>query len=268
MAKSKATAATTPRFKPEFSERTDIQLRSADVTPNPSYRYTTPSHLGRRAVKDRLKHGCIQEPRDRWCFKPEGKTASGKAKGDKCFHSEAEAVEAAAGKAVKYKPEPRFTGQKCRTKTKKGTECKDKTFDSYCFGSNSDPCGSPRATCPVQLIWIDGKPNLRFCKVQGEPGYTVPVSNVREAMEISNEACKDWPYKLGVVERADGSESDAGWDPEFFDRNAPQILEKARKSYPKREGLGQAPAASNPFWLLGGTALGLLAFRWMQRPSP
>lgn len=255
----------TTRAISAFSERTSPKLHKADVTPNPLYRYTTPSHMGKRAMGDRRKHGCIEEPRDRWCFKPEGKTKSGKAPGDKCFHSEEEAVEKADGKPVRYKPEMRFTGKRCLS-GKPDASCRDKAYDAFCQGSSVDPCASPRATCPVQLVWVDGRPNLRFCKERGKPGYLVKVKNVAEAMQISKEACDKWPYKLGTVERADGSEQDAGWDPEFFNRNAPQVLSRSRADYPEREGLGgfieprgPSPRKGNPAWLAAGVAMGVMA---------
>ena len=242
-------------------------LRPIEVEPNPSYRYTTPSVLGKRGKKARKDRGCIERTVDFWCFKPEGK------KSDKCFRTEEEANENAAGRTVRYKPGSAFTGMRCRTKLKKGEQCTDKVYDAFCWGSDSKPCGSARSTCPVQLVWVDGKPNLRFCKQLGEPGYLVPVKDVKEAMKISTDACAQWPYKLGTVEKTEGDEGEGGgWDPEFFDRNAPEILKKAKKAYPKRGGLGQvAPAQrrpqglGSPLWLMGGAALGLLASGLMRR---
>lgn len=262
MARRRAGVSGSARALPSFSEQTPVKLRSADVTPNPSYRYTTPSFSGKRSPAERRERGCIEVPKDRWCFRPEG------VKSDKCFHSEAEAVENASGKLVKYKPEKRFSGERCRS-GKPDETCKDKSYDAFCAGHNVEPCNSPRSTCPVQLVWVEGKPNLRFCKVQGEPGHMVAVSDVREAMAVSEEACRDWPYKLGVVERADGSETKGGWDPEFFERNAPEVVQRARKSYPQRSGLGQAPrpASGSPLFLVGGTVLGLLAALWMQKTA-
>jgi hypothetical protein len=266
----------TGEFLVSASTPTAIKLKSAEIEPNPTYRYTTPSFSGKRSPLERKKHGCLQEPKDRWCFKPEGKTDKGKAKTPKCFHSEGEAVEAAGGKQVSYSPELKFTGKRCRSGS---TACakSDQTYDAFCAGSNSDPCGSPRATCPVQLVWVEGKPNLRFCKVQGEPGYMVPVKDVSEAMRVSDEACENWPYKLGIVERADGSESEGGWDPEFFDRNAPQIRSQAQRSYPEKEGLGAAwdwskpaPAAARPQrrtspWLMFGLIGGIVGATLLKR---
>jgi hypothetical protein len=215
-------------------------LRKVDAGPNPSYLYTTPSFLGKRAVKERRERGCVEKLHDSWCYRPPKK------KTDRCFHSEDEAKSAAGGAPIKFKPKPKFTGMRCKTKpTKKGrASCnkKDQLYDSYCWGANSDPCGSPRATCPVQLVWVGGKPNLRFCRELGKPGYMVPVRDVEHAVEVSTKACEAWPYKLGTVERADGTESAGGWDPEFFERNAPQILDSSREAYPTSSGLGRASA--------------------------
>jgi hypothetical protein len=267
--KTKSGVGGSVRAQPSFSEETAVKLRGANVVPNPSYRYTTPSFSGKRPAKDRRDKGCIEDPRDRWCFQPEGKTESGKKKGPKCYHSEAEAVEEAGGRAVSYSPEKKFTGYRCRSgKPKEGEKCVDRVYDPFCAGSDSVPCGSPRSTCPVQLIWVDGKPNLRFCKEQGKPGHLVPVKDVSEAMAVSDEACKAWPYKLGVVERTDGSESEGGWDPEFFERNAPQIIKSAKKSYPKQKGLGELQPArrqGNPVWLAAGIAMGVVGAVLLQR---
>jgi hypothetical protein len=248
-------------FLRSAGERTKIKLYPKAVEPNASYRYTSPSVMGKRAVGERKAHGCIEVERDRWCFKPPGKTAAGKAKGPKCFKTEEEAIEEAAGAPVKHSPEKKFNGKRCRSGPREA--CTDTVYDSFCAGSNSDPCGSPRATCPVQLVWIDGKPNLRFCKEQGKPGYMVPVPDVKEAMRVSEAACAKWPYKLGVTERADGSEGEGGWDPEFFDKNAPDILKTSSTAYPDKGGLGGVrrprKQRGNPAWLAAGVAMGVMA---------
>lgn len=56
------------------------------------------------------------------------------------------------------------------------------------------PCATSRETCPVQLIFDEGTPKLRFCKKAGnkKPGYTVRVSNAEEAQKIAESACACW----------------------------------------------------------------------------
>lgn len=242
-----------------FADKTPIKLRSFEAKPSPSFRYTTPSVFGKREVKERRARGCIERPRNRWCFKPAG------GKSDRCFHSEAEATEAAGGQAVKLKPEKRFTGERCRSGSP-DEGCQDTVYDSFCAGSNSDPCGSPRSTCPVQLVWVDGKPNLRFCKEQNKPGYLVPVKDVRDAMAVSNAACASWPYKLGAVVERPEADPKSGWDPKYFDKHAPEVLRRARAGHPERGGLGELDGfGRSAAWLLGGTVVGLLALRYFGR---
>lgn len=252
----------TGKFLESASEKTPVTLRPFKMEMNPGYRYTTPSYMGKRETQQRRDHGCIEVNKDRWCFKPEGKTEKGKPKGKKCFKTEEEAIEEAKGAKVEHSPEKKFNGKRCRSGPREA--CKDAVYDAFCAGTNSDPCGSPRATCPVQLVWVNGKPNLRFCREQGKPGYLVPAPDVKEAMRISDAACEKWPYKLGVVERADGTESDAGWDPEFFDKHAPEVLDVSKAAYPDRGGLGGVPrrrrlGRPNPAWLAAGLAMGVMA---------
>jgi hypothetical protein len=260
----------TGEFQKSVSEPTPITLGLKKIEPNPAFRYTTPSHLGKRREGERRSHGCIEEIRDRWCYVPPGKTEKGKKKGAKCFHTEEEAAKNADGAKVVYKPEKKFNGKRCRSGPREA--CKDTVYDAFCAGS-SDPCGSPRSTCPVQLVWVDGKPNLRFCRELGKPGHLVPVSNISEAMKISDAACAKWPYKLGVVDRADGTEGEGGWDPEFFDKHAPEVLERAKRAYPESAGFGALPRrrgrsrrqqASGP-WLAIGLAMGVGAAVLLKR---
>jgi len=255
-------------FLSKVGEQTSVALRPFKMEMNPGYRYTTPSHMGKRETQERRDHGCVEVAKDRWCFKPAGKTEKGKAKGPKCFKTEEEAVEAADGLKVEHKPDKKFNGRRCRSGPREA--CKDTVYDSFCAGTNSDPCGSPRATCPVQLVWVDGKPNLRFCREQGKPGYLVPVTDVREAMRVSDAACAKWPYKLGVVDRADGTEGEGGWDPDFFDTNAPEVLTAAKAAYPDRGGLGGVSRRArqrppNPAWLAAGIAMGVMAAVLLKR---
>jgi hypothetical protein len=251
----------TGEFLAKAGEKTAISRLPFKMEMNPGYRYSSPSFMGERSTKQRREHGCVEDNRDRWCFKPTGKTEKGKAKGPKCFKTEEEAIEASDGIKVEHKPEKKFNGRRCRSGPREA--CKDTVYDAFCAGADSDPC-SQRSTCPVQLVWVDGKPNLRFCRELGKPGYLVPVPDVKEAMRISDAACAKWPYKLGVVERADGTESEGGWDPDFFNRNAPDILDASKTAYPDRGGLGGVPRRArkrppNPAWLAAGLAMGVMA---------
>lgn len=131
---------------------------------------------------------------------------------------------------------------------------KDGTPDNYC-GVTSPPCGTlkeARSSCPVQLTFVDGKPNLRFCIKPGTPGYLVPVKSPEHAEEIARRACADWPNKMAKV-----------WPDEFFKKKAPFIVEEAERSYPKSPwgvpGLGETLQRTNPAWLAAGIAMGVMA---------
>jgi hypothetical protein len=191
----------------------DLNFRSP-----PGFNYTTPSHWPKRGVPEREAAGC------------EFKYVYGK-----------------GGKRTK-----RFSGRQCleRETNADGEEiCVKKITNTWCKGY-SNPCGDPkkpRKTCPVQLVWVHGKPNLRFCKTPGKPGYLVPVKDPTEAARMSAEACKKWPYQLGPSDS-----EDVEWDESYFDRNAPGISRSARRAYPKSphgEGLGRAQPG--PEWMQG-----------------
>lgn len=123
-----------------------------------------------------------------------------------------------------------FTGQRCVTE--KEGECLEQIYDTYCKPKD-DPCVTTRKGCPVQFIFVEGKPTLRFCTEPKKPGHIVPVDSPEEAQRLAEEACKDW--KRGKK-----------WSPTFFKRKAPQVVKAAKKSHPKSPwgpGLGQPPAA-------------------------
>lgn len=140
--------------------------------------------------------------------------------------------------------------------------------DAFCK-AQSDPCGdpkNPRTGCPVQLVFIEGAPNLRFCEKPGEPGYLVPVDSPEHAEKIARKACEKWPNK---------PKASVSWPPGFFQKNAAGlVVEPARKAHPKSPwgspGLGAVAVDQKPFgsalWLAGGTALGFLLWRFMQKP--
>lgn len=232
-------------------EQTTIDLPRMKMFDNPAFRYTSPSAASKVSPAQRRKKGCIERTKTRHCFESD----TGK---DKCYSTEAEAKRQANGEAIFTKKDKKFTGQRCAAPRKDGSCAPgDEVYDADCKGAG-DPCGSSRSTCPVQLVWVDGKPNLRFCKAKKEPGYLVPVRNVAEAMQISDEACAKWPYKLGAQVSSGGEDEDS-WDADFFDKNAPQIPKVARSAYPQSGGLGNMPRRGNPAWIAAGVAMGVMA---------
>ena len=123
---------------------------------------------------------------------------------------------------------------------------KDGRPDTFCK-ITSTPCGSknsPRASCPVQLVWVRGKPNLRFCKEPAEPGYLVPVDNPSQAQAYARKACKDWPHKPKLR---------AEWPKDFFGKKASFVVDDAEKAYPRtpygEPGLGRVKPG--PEWMQG-----------------
>jgi hypothetical protein len=167
---------------------------------------------------------------------------------------------------------------------------------SFCKAFSA-PCGDPkkpRAGCPVQLTFIDGKPNLRFCNKPGEPGYLVPVSSPAEADRLAREACDKWPNKPKAAVK---------WPVKFFEKHAPQLIETARHAHPQSPwgvpGLGgielqpsdyssdgsprtarakrahaqdqarRVPAKrANPAWLAAGVAMGVMAAVLIKNRQP
>jgi hypothetical protein len=112
----------------------------------------------------------------------------------------------------------------------------DPVRDWSCGPSNK-PCGTSRKTCPVQFVWRDGKPNLRFCKTlitfEGEgadqkritrptpgPGWLVPVKSAQEAAKLAKEACERWTANKNTLYADD------------------PVVKLALKAYPESGGLG------------------------------
>jgi hypothetical protein len=96
------------------------------------------------------------------------------------------------------------------------------------YTTKSGPCGVDRQTCPVQMVFKEGQPTLRFCRTQpkrgqvsranewrpgkdGEmelkprkrdksefsvppeqPGFTIPVNSADEAQRVARAACLCW----------------------------------------------------------------------------
>lgn len=133
---------------------------------------------------------------------------------------------------------------------------------SFCKAFSA-PCGdpaTPRAGCPVQLTFIDGKPNLRFCIKPGEPGFLVPVATPEEADSLARKACASWPNK---------PKAQVQWPNDFFKKHAPHLVEQAQRAHPKSPwgtpGLGEMPKRGNPMWLAAGVALGVVAAAILKR---
>lgn len=125
-------------------------------------------------------------------------------------------------------------GKKFTGRTKGGTP------DTVCKNYRSTPCGSessPRASCPVQLVWVRGKPNLRFCVEPAKPGYLVPVEDPIQAQAYATKACASWPHKPKVRPE---------WPKDFFKKKARFVVEDAEEAYPKtpygEPGLGETPS--------------------------
>lgn len=127
----------------------------------------------------------------------------------------------------------------------------DGMVDSFCKG-NEKPCSEARKACPVQLVWVEGKPHLRFCKLVGQPGYMVPVDSPEQGYALSKKACGKW----------------GSWPENFFQDHAPEVVEKAQKSYPKSGGLADADEppqfGRSVVWLLGGATVAFVAAKMMK----
>jgi hypothetical protein len=118
----------------------------------------------------------------------------------------------------------------------------DPVRDWSCGPSNK-PCKGKRKTCPVQFVWRDGKPNLRFCKTlitfkpkkreDGEkvdvkrivspiavPGWLVPVKSAQEAAKLAKEACERWTANKNTLYADD------------------PVVKLALEAYPESGGLG------------------------------
>lgn len=54
------------------------------------------------------------------------------------------------------------------------------------------PCNTLSKRCPVQLVFAEGQPTLRFCRTKGQPGFVKPISSAAEAVKISSAACHHW----------------------------------------------------------------------------
>jgi hypothetical protein len=193
-----------------------IKIRRATATARPGFRYTTPSTIPKRTPAERRGYMC----------------RPGQTPGVDC------------GCEEKPGKKGQFTGRVHPVEA--GIK------DSFC--KKDDPCGSARVACPVQAIWINGRPFLRFCNELKKPGWIIPAPSVKEAQKIARKACAKWPHKPKVK---------VEWPPKFFEKNAPEMVKMARKAVPdspwKAPGLGQAPTrAAVPPIVPIGSVLALL----------
>lgn len=59
-------------------------------------------------------------------------------------------------------------------------------------GARGRPCSSVRQTCPVQFVFKNGEPHLRFCGERGKPAPLVRVENPVQAQLLAQKACDTW----------------------------------------------------------------------------
>ena len=52
-----------------------------------------------------------------------------------------------------------------------------------------------KGSCPVQWIWKNGKPALRFCSAKGKPGRVIPVTDAADALAKARKLCAEWNQK-------------------------------------------------------------------------
>jgi hypothetical protein len=52
-----------------------------------------------------------------------------------------------------------------------------------------------KGSCPVQWIWKNGKPALRFCTAKGKPGRVIPVTDAADALQKARKLCAEWDQK-------------------------------------------------------------------------
>lgn len=62
------------------------------------------------------------------------------------------------------------------------------------YTTASEPCKSKRKGCPVQLVFKDSKPFVRFCRRagNGKPGWLVAAKSPDHARELVGKACAQW----------------------------------------------------------------------------
>lgn len=194
-----------------------IKIRRVTAAARPGFSYTTPSAIPKRSAEMKRQYMC----------------RPGQTPGVDC------------GCEEKPKKKGQFTGRVFPIEAG--------VTDSFC--KKTDPCHAARVACPVQAIWIGGKPFLRFCTEVNRPGWIIPAPSVKEAQRIARKACAKWPHKPKIK---------VEWPKGFFEKNAPEMVEMAQKTSPESPfgpGLGQAPGvrrAGIPPIIPIGSALALL----------
>jgi len=163
----------------------------------------------------------------------------------------------------------RFTGNVCLEKDAKG-QCIMEAADSYCM-TNTPPCAAEKERCPVQLVFIEGKPNLRFCVTPGKPGYVVPFSSPTDAQKEAEKACKDWKTRRVSHPTKEGK-TKPRWPRSFFPRKYPKVVEDARSAHPEKglwgkPGLGETPpkAPFNPVPALFGAGVAVFLLSQLKK---
>lgn len=141
----------------------------------------------------------------------------------------------------------KFTGKSCKNR-----KC---VADAFCKATDP-PCGSQRAACPVQLVFVKGQPSLRFCKKKNKPGYLVPVNSPEQAQAMAQKACATWK-KI----KPKPGKNKIPWPSAFFERKAPDMVAKSRRAHPDsawgKPGLGSAEPPLNPFPALGAATVAI-----------
>jgi hypothetical protein len=110
-----------------------------------------------------------------------------------------------------------------------GGKAVDPVRDWSC-GPKGKPCGTSRKTCPVQFVWREGKPHLRFCKTRMTedglpapapgPGWLVPMKTAAAASKLAKEACARWSAPKYAFDEDD------------------EVVKLAREAFPESGGLG------------------------------
>jgi hypothetical protein len=130
--------------------------------------------------------------------------------------------------------------------------------------------------CATQLNFINGETVLRLCGEYGQPGRVVPVSSPEDASKKAAKFCK---IKVGRKGRTSGEKPESM--PEVVPELVPDGGDGGGESVQSRSddvlsGWPKRPERQRPqrgrsggdgntvLWLMGGTAMGLLAMKMMK----